>query len=93
MSSSVIQEAGDVKFMSSPKVVRKKSNKIERIRRKLTTAVTIGKIFGRSVQLVYKNHYERFTTKDAVVVAVTDRYAILQGSKSIPQDKIQKVIF
>ncbi len=93
MSNIAIQESGDMKVISSPKPVRKKSTKIERIKRKLLTAVTIGKVFGRSVQLVYKNHYERFTTKDAVVIAVTDRYAILQGSRTIAQDKIRKVIF
>ncbi len=93
MSNIAIQESGDMKVISSPKTVRKKSTKIERIKRKLLTAVTIGKVFGKSVQLVYKNHYERFTTKDAVVIAVTDRYAILQGSKTIAQDKIRKVIF
>ena len=93
MSSNAKQESGVVKVIASPKTVKRNSTKIERIKRKLMTAVTIGKVFGRSVQLVYKNHYERFTTKDAIVVAVTDRYAILQGSKSIAQDKIRKVIF
>ncbi len=70
-----------------------KSSRIERIKQKLNAAIILGNVFGKKVSLLYRDHYERFSMKEAIVIAVTERFVVLQGGRSIQHNKIRKVTF
>ncbi len=84
--------AGDQAELHKPRKAGPKAARVERMKRRLHTALTLGNLFGKAVQLYYQDHYERFVAREAVVIAVTDRFVILEGGRSIPQSRIRKVV-
>lgn len=64
---------------------------MHQLRKDLQTAVLMGNYYREPVRLCYHDHRDKLVTKIAVVIALTERYAILQGGKSIQLAKMQKV--